>query len=417
MATPVVGRRVLGADHTFMADGRLMVSGGHKADDEGLDVTNIFDPVSESWVPGLPKMAKGRWYPTVTTLPDGRLVTVAGRDTTKSVVTIPEVWENGEWVPLPGASENFPYYPRDFVVPDGRVFYAGERVVSRWLDVDAQTTSGRGQWTAGPSHLWPFNREYGSAAMYEAGKIIYIGGGGDQSWSTQDPKSPTPTATAEQIDLNQPAPSWQSAGSMASARRHLNATILPDGQVLVTGGESGGGFNDLSTGVRAAEIWNPRTGNWTTLASNAVTRGYHSVSILLPDGTVLHGASGDAKIPGTSTPYPDQRNHEIFQPPYLFMGTRPTITSAPATVGYGQRFLVSTPNAAQVTDVRWIRLGSVTHAFDAGQRANTLTFSPTGRGVSVTAPASPNLAPPGFYQLFILNRNGVPSHGVMVEVG
>ena len=177
------------------------------------------------------------------------------------------------------------------------------------------------------------------------------------------------------------------------------------------------GSTIFSTGARVAEVWNPRTGDWTTLASNAVTRGYHSVSILLPDGTVLHGASGDAKIPGTSTPYPDQRNHEIFHPPYLFMGARPTITSTPATVGYGQSFLVSTPNAAQVTDVRWIRLGSVTHAFDAGQRANTLTFSPTGGGVSVTAPANPNLAPPGFYQLFILNRNGVPSHGVMVEVG
>ena len=172
------------AGHTFMADGRLLVSGGHKADDEGLDVTNIFDPVSESWVPGLPKMAKGRWRP-YGRLPDGRLVTVAGRDTTKSVVTIPEVWENEEWVQLPGASEDFPYYPRDFVTPDGRVFYAGQRVVSRWLDVDAQTASGRGKWTAGPSHLWPSTGSTARQQCTKRARSSTSGGGGDRNWSTQ----------------------------------------------------------------------------------------------------------------------------------------------------------------------------------------------------------------------------------------
>jgi hypothetical protein len=404
------------AGHTFMADGRLMVSGGHKDDDEGLDVTNIFDPVAESWVPGLPKMAKGRWYPTVTLLPDGRLVTVAGRDTTKTVVAIPEIWENARWVQLPGASLDLPYYPRDFLAPDGRVFYAGERVVSRWLDVDASTPNGRGKWTTGPAHIWPFNREYGSAVMYEPGKILYVGGGGDLNWSTQDPKSNVPTATAEQIDLTVPSPAWRSAGSMSAPRRHLNATILPDGTVLVAGGLSGGGFNDLSTGVRAAELWDPKTDSWSTLASNAVTRGYHSVSLLLPDATVLHGASGDAKIPGTNTPYPNERSHEIFHPPYLYKGARPVITSAPPVVGYGQVFPISTPNAAQVTEVRWIRLGSVTHAFDADQRANTLTFAPIAGAVNVTAPQGPNLAPPGYYQLFILNRNGVPSTGAIIRL-
>ena len=71
-----------------------MVSGGHKLDDRGLDVTNIFDPTTETWnTSGFPKMAKGRWYPTVTTLGDGRLVTVAGKDTTKTVVRVPEIWE------------------------------------------------------------------------------------------------------------------------------------------------------------------------------------------------------------------------------------------------------------------------------------------------------------------------------------
>ena len=405
--------------HALMADGRLMVSGGHKADDRGLDVTNIFDPATQSWASGLPKMAKGRWYPTVTALADGRMVTVAGRDTTSSVVLIPEIWESNHWVKLTGASLNLPYYPRQFVAPNGRIFYAGERVKARYLDVDVVTTSGRGRWSssAGFTHLWGYNRDYGSAVMYETGKVLVVGGGGNLNWSTSDPKSPVPTATAEKIDLKASGPHWTNTDPMHHARRHLNATILPDGQVLVTGGTSAGGFNNLSGAVHAAEVWDPKNDHWTELASNSIDRAYHSVSLLLPDGTVLHGASGDANMPGTTQTYPRQANHEIFRPPYLFKGVRPTITGlSKTTVTYGETFTVSTPYASQITEVRWIHLGSVTHAFDASQRANTLTFSRGSGLVRVTTPATGKRAPPGPYLLFLLNRNGVPSVGRIVHV-
>jgi len=404
--------------HTLMADGKLMVSGGHYGDDRGLRVTNIFDPVSESWASGLPKMALGRWYPTVTMLADGRMVTVAGRDSTSRVVTVPEIWEGGAWVRLPGASLTFPYYPRQFLAPNGKIFYAGERIQARYLDVDAVTTNGRGKWTSstGFKHLWPYNRDYGSAVMYESGKVLVVGGGGYTGWSTPDAKSATPTATAETIDLNLTGPAWKNTDPMQSPRRHLNATILPDGQVLVTGGTNGGGFNDLAGAVHAAEVWDPATGHWTTLASNSVDRVYHSVSLLLPDATVLHGASGDANDP-QKQPYPARRNHEIFRPPYLFKGARPVISSlSPTTVGYGQVLTVSTSYAQQITQVRWIRLGSVTHAFDFGQRANSLTFTKTSSVVKVTTPSTAKKAPPGYYMLFILNRNGVPSAGSIVRV-
>lgn len=119
---------------------------------------------------------------------------------------------------------------------------------------------------------------------------------------------------------------------------------------------------------------------------------------------------------GSIVPVPPERNHEIFSPPYLFKGARPTITSIPSTVSHGEVFSLATPNVGQITAVRWIRLGSVTHAFDMGQRANTLDFVPTDVGVDVTAPANPNLAPPGYYQLFVLNRNGVPSEGTIIRV-
>lgn len=413
-----VGDMLFCAGHTLMPDGRLMVNGGHHRDDAGINTTYFF---SQEGAPQQgPNMAFGRWYPTLTVLNDGRVLSMAGRDVTGKIVTTPEVWEGNQWVQLPGAGPlRIPYYPRNYVAPNGLVFYAGERITSRWFNVDATGAGGRGVWSNGPTHIWRFNRDYGTAAMYDAGKILYAGGGGDVNWDTQspdDPISPTPTATAERIDLTQTAPTWQTAGSMSKPRRHLNSTILPDGQVLITGGTSGAGFVNTSAAlaVREAEVWNPSTNQWTTLAANQRVRTYHSVSLLLPDGTVLHGASGDA-MAGTEEVTPEN-NHEIFSPPYLFKGARPSITSAPSQVGYNQSFSVETPNGAQITDVRWIRLGSVTHAFDMGARANTLTFSTVGNEVQVTAPASPNLAPPGFYMLFVLNRNGVPSAGKIIKI-
>jgi Domain of unknown function (DUF1929)/Bacterial Ig-like domain (group 1) len=406
--------------HAFMADGRLMISGGHKQDDKGIDVTNIFDPASGAFVPGLPKMAFGRWYPTVTELPDGRMLTMAGRDSAGNVVTTPEIWEGGDhWVKLPGAGTlEIPYYPRNFIDPkNGLVFMAAERIQSRWFDPNGTGVGGGlGRWITGPTHLWPFNRDYGTAAMYEPGKILVVGGGGNSGWATPDAKSSTPTATAERIDLNAGSPTWQPAGSMSVPRRHLNSTILPDGQVLITGGTSGAGFVNINEGLaaKAAEEWNPSTNQWTTLAANSVMRVYHSVSILLPDATVLHGASGNAMA--GAVPVPDEANHEIFSPPYLFKGARPTITSAPTSVGYSQTFTVATPNAAQVTRVRWIHIGTVTHAFDFGQRADTLSFTPTATGLSVTAPSDRNRMLPGHYLLFILNRNSVPSTGEVIKL-
>jgi hypothetical protein len=131
---------------------------------------------------------------------------------------------------------------------------------------------------------------------------------------------------------------------------------------------------------------------------------------------VLHGASGDANVPGTSTAYTPERSHEIFSPPYLFKGARPTITDAPDIVTTGTTFDVTTPAAGQITHVRLVRLGSVTHAFDANTMAVSLGFTPGDGTITVTAPPNPNVAPPGHYMLFVLNRNGVPSSGRIIRV-
>src|SRR2546430_6718290 len=293
------------AGHDFLPDGRLLVAGGHITDGLGLPNTNLFDPSTGSWQTG-PPMAYGRWYPTNTTLPNGDVLTVAGTDQNGAVVTIPEIWNGTSWRQLTTASLSLEYYPRDFVAPDGRVSDAGEEQPSRWLDV-----TGTGRWTDGPSRNEPGWRSYGSAVMYEPGKILYAGGG-------EEP----PTDTAEVIDLNDASPAWRYTGSMAYARRHMNATILPTGDVLVTGGTSAPGFNNFAGAVHVAELWNPTTGTWTTLASNQVNRLYHSTSLLLPDGRVLPTGSGG----GASAPR--ELSYELDSPPHLVQGARPGITAA-----------------------------------------------------------------------------------------
>src|SRR5439155_8769185 len=114
--------------------------------------------------------------------------------------------------------------------------------------------------------------DYGSAVMYLPGKILYAGGGNNP-----------PTNTAEIIDLNQPNPTWANTGSMAYARRQMNATLLPTGDVLVTGGTSASGFNNAAGAVHAAERWSPARGEWATLANHALIRMYHSTYLLRPD--------------------------------------------------------------------------------------------------------------------------------------
>jgi hypothetical protein len=372
--------------HTWLPDGRLLVSGGGTGNGLGHPNADIFDPATASWIAGA-NMAYARWYPTNTTLPDGEVLTMAGADENGNPVLVPEVGDGTTWRSLTGASLSLPNYPRNFVAPDGRIFTAGPSAGSHWLDI-----SGTGSWTSGPSMNYG-SRTYGSAVMYEAGKIMFVGG------------NSTPTNTAEIIDLNQANPQWTYTGSLTYARWNLNATVLPTGDVLVTGGVNGDRANPALK-VNATELWNPTSGTWTLLANSApLLRGYHSTTLLLPDGRLIHSGGGAGG--GTV----DNLNYEIFSPPYLFKGARPAVTAVTGSAGYGQVLTVQTPDAASITKVTLIRFGSVTHAFDEGQRLISLSFSGLGGGISVTLPSSRNIAPPGPYMLFLVNGNGVPSVG------
>ncbi len=194
---------------------------------------------------------------------------------------------------------------------------------------------------------------------------------------------------------------------MAFARAHHNLTLLPDGTVLATGGGGTTAPGDLAGAVYETELWSPVTESWTTMAPMQVPRLYHSTALLLPDGRVL--------VAGGTRPI-KQLSAEIYSPPYLFRGPRPRTTSLPSVVQYGATFFVETPDASSIASVTLVRPGVVTHTVDMNQRYLSLTFQHAGSGLDVQAPASPNLAPPGYYMLFVVDTNGVPSIAPFVRL-
>jgi len=383
--------------HTYLPNGRLLVAGGHHFDDgDGEKTVTFFN--GTAWTKG-PDMNGGRWYPTTLALRNGDVVVVGGSQAGQQEAVpnpLPQVWQTATstWRNLTGAIRSVPLYPLLLLAPDGRVAMVGPNPETAFLN-----TAGAGSWAPGPLASGGF-RDYGSAVEYEPGKILLVGGG-------------APTATAEILDLNVASPKWVPTGSMKFARRQLNATILPDGRVLVTGGSSAPGFNNADGAVLESEIWNPATGKWTTMAAQRQRRLYHSTAVLLPDGRVL--SAGGGMPPSPQGGDADHRNAQIYSPPYLFRGARPIIASAPASVTFGQTFTIQTPNASSIRWVTLVRLSSVTHAFNQSQRFNRLTPTLGIRDVTVKAPARA-ACPPGPYLLFLLNNLGVPSEGKVIFI-
>jgi len=385
-----------------LADGRILVAGGHIIAHNGLPIADIFDPSTESWTV-LPNMAYPRWYPSTTTLPNGNVIVISGEtNCSECDEPVAEIYNpsTNSWSQLTNAPFSFPYYPQVYVLPDGRVLVPGTGeapIGSEVLDLSVPAWSGVGGSVV----------DGGSAAMYLPDEILKEG-------TTVDPDNPTQpsVAAAYVLDMTQTTPTWRPVTSMTFPRTYHNTTLLPDGTVLVTGGGTTTGATDTAHAVLPAEVWSPTTQTWTTLASMSAPRLYHSEGLLLPDGRVLISGSGRF----VDSPQPtDQYSAEFFSPPYLFKGPRPSITSAPSQLSYGHNFTVRTPHAGRIATVSLIRYGSVTHCTNMGQRYLPLSFSAGTRSLTVRAPANANLAPPGNYLLFLVNTNGVPSVAATVH--
>jgi hypothetical protein len=385
------------AGHTALADGRSIVIGGHVDAYRGIRDTNLFDPMTRTWSRAA-DMKYARWYPTATTLRDGRVLATSGWISPGQLADTPEVYDptTNSWTALTAATRSNPMYSFMFVLPDGTVFNAGPDIQTRRLDVATQT------WTDVGGSLITGH----SAAMYEPGKVMKSG-----TFAAVDNPGPSVHPRTVSIDMNLANPSWREGAPMAFPRSYHNLVLLPDGTVLVVGGgRTQDGYN-VSQAVHEAELWDPATQTWSTMARMQRPRLHHSTALLLADGRVV---SAGGEVRGGSY---REDNVEIYSPPYLFRGARPAITSVSSSVQYGTRFFVETANAPDIARVSLLRTGLVTHGFNQNQRYVRLTFTPNASGLDVQAPLEAKTAPPGDYMLFIVNANGVPSMGRVVNIG
>jgi Domain of unknown function (DUF1929) len=419
LLTNTTGTDVFCAGQALLPDsGNVLLVGGDRVVNGQRNYANndvnLFTPADNALTRQSQSMAFQRWYATLITTASGEQAVIGGRidrfyegnseypPTEDTYASTPEVYNPSTgWRTLTTATSDYAYgsivqswnYPRAWWGPDGRaiVFTVTGKIFS--LDVE-----GTGALTQLPGTL-PLGAFMLPAAMYQPGKIL----------SVRD------AAKAVVVDINGAAPVITDAAPLSADRQYGNATILADGKVWVNGGSSTG--NDLVGAVYDSELWDPATGAWTVTATATKARLYHAVSMLMPDGTVLTGGGG---APGPVV----NLNAEIYFPPYLYKkdgsglpAVRPGITAAPTAGVYGQDIAVTMNNQNPVTRMSLVRFGAVTHAFSNEQRFQAVPFIQKGKTLTVTLPSSANYAPPGFYMLFALNAEGVPSKAKIIRLG
>ena len=323
------------------------------------------------------------------------------------------------WTALTGIDTYMGWYPFMFLLPSGNVFFAGPEAAqvprkTKILDM----TQNPPVWKA---TTWNSSNDGGAAVMYRPGEILKTGGVHGQ----------TQSAISERIRFDagdSPIGSnWQLTGPMAKIRMEHNLTVLPNGEVLVTGGRD---EKKPPLSVPKPELYDPVSATWytgSTLADSPAQRDYHSTAILLPTGAVIVAGGNES---------PDADKSNIYCPPYLFKpgsdfaAPRPVISPSPGpptSVFWGDTFTVCVPDTIGIRGACLIRSGATTHAFDQNQRFVPLNFTlPTSgpQRLFVTSPADSNVAPPGYYLLFLTGSHegatiypNVPSIAKWVRLG
>jgi len=393
-----------------LPDGRVFINGGTLQYDPfyGALSTSLYDPTTKTFT-DVQQMAHGRWYPTVTTLGNGRILTFSGVDENGSTNSTVEIYTVGSgWSSAFSAGWTPPLYPRLHLLPNGNVFYSGSSTQSRIFNPNTHT------WTNAATATQSGGRTYGTSVLLGltpannyAPRVLIMGGGNPS------------TATTELIDLSASSPVWVRGPDMSQPRIEMSGVILPNGKVLALGGS----YNDedVLTASLSADLYDPASTppNFSSAGTNAYPRLYHSVALLMPDATVW--VAGGNPQRGSY-----EQRMEVYQPAYLFTtdvngnavpANRPTIAGGPPTVNYGGAFALQTPDAANISSAVLMHAGSATHAFDMDQRLVGLSFTLTdATTLTVTGPPNGNVAPPGSYMLFLLNNAGVPSVARFVQV-
>jgi plastocyanin len=365
----------------------------------------LFDPGASSFSAAA-ELNTGRFYPTTVTLADGRALTLFGQDNaspgapTAASLEIFSPGGAGAWSAPKTVPFNYFYYPWTFLLPGGDLFIAGPQKPARRFNPSATpivddpakqynqlTPLQRGVNMDGTAVLLPLRSPH-----YEPRVLIAGGTSRGANWV---PSEMGALQSAEWIDLSVAAPAWQALPDMNVARDKVNSVLLPDGRVLILGGV------EMPPDGGPIEIFDPEdpTSGFQLGPNMKYARGYHSAAILLPDGSVVMGGDPNG---GTT---PDER----YLPSYFFK-PRPTITGSPATIAHGATFSVNTPTPGAVAEAVLMRPGAVTHGFNHNQRYVGCALSGrTATTVEVTAPADGNIAPPGYYLLFVVDQDRVPS--------
>lgn len=406
--------------HTFLPDGRLLVIGG---DTNGAGHTNnrcyfftpdLVNPDSGSFT-ATASMARARWYPTALRLADGRVLAFSGGSPLAQEV---EVFDGvGAWNTLSGANRAFEeLYPGMHLLPSGEIFYsrtgwtAALGTQTAYLSL---TGLSAGNWADYGQQQFHDRQEGTSLLMIDTTVApvrtrLFVFGGGVSGLATARNNQ-----SAEMIEFNGGTlgASWQRLRDMNFARTNINAVALPNGKILLIGGHSNG-QKWSPTPVLPTEIYDPETDTYATTAMLNAPRQYHSVCILLPDGRVF-AAGGVA--PGTADH--DQHTMELYTPGYLTGDPQPVISNVTATLAFGTPFTIDTPQAADIGSIVLLAPISVTHHTDSGQRYIKLPIqSRTASTLDSLAPANGNIAPPGYYMIFIVTNSGIPSVGRFVKI-
>lgn len=416
------------AGHAPLADGRVVVAGGNLAfplssggpdsDFKGARWVFTFDPWTETWT-RQPDMPKGRWYPTVTSLPDGTALIAGGTDETGGNVenTAIELFTPAPSIDGVGAlkvvaNRATSLYPHLFVIPDGTAAGSppGTQVLLAGPNMEDTAILSTSDWSWTDVPDLPTPRLWGSAVLLPSPTgtpttVMMVGG----SNLNVTPSAQRATVT---LDLNNVSAGWKAGPALATGRSHLNVAILPDDSLLAVGGGGGLGNGSLYVDpVYAAERYTPASGAWASAGVQAEERTYHSTALLLPDGRVL--SAGDDRAAHSD---PSQRHGELYSPPYLASDVRPVITAAPAAVRYGVSFGVAASGPA-VDHAVLLRPSAVTHSNDMDQRSIRLAMSGAGGALTLTSPPDPSVAPPGYYMLFLVDAQGRPSVASWIRLG
>ncbi|WP_418959195.1 galactose oxidase-like domain-containing protein [Streptomyces tritici] len=409
----IVGLKGKDADNVYGLAQKLTTE---KQDFQGIRAAYEFDPRAERYIPVAP-MKDARWYPTLVTLQDGRVLAVSGLNDVGDVVPGDnEIYDPRTKKWTKGPFRYFPTYPALFLTQGGKLFYSGSNA------------------GYGPAHkgrepgLWDlktntFTRLRGltdadqletSASLalppVQAQKFMVLGGGGVG-------ESPLSTARTSIIDLSKPGARFTDGPALPQGTRYLSSVLLPDDTVFTTGGSEqyrGRSGSD----ILKAQFYDPGSNTLRPAADPTVGRNYHSEALLLPDGRVATFGSDPLfdDVDNTKLGTFEQRV-EVFTPPYLHGGAkRPVLGDGPRELDQNGRATFRTADAARITAARLMRPSAVTHTTDVEQRSVALGLTRTKNSVTVEAPLDRTLVPPGWYMLFVTDAKGTPSEAKWVRV-